>query len=105
MGEPTGTHSCAGVSRVPVPVIFGSVDFFAGAGGEVGLEGHFGASEWALTPVSSSTSQSFGRADARGAGGLALQEKCGPVAHLGQRRVYAEIPDRRGDEVVAGLQR
>src|SRR5579859_7091999 len=46
----------------------------------------------------------LGRADIGGAVGFTLEEECGAVAELGEGGEDAEIPDRRGDQVVAGFQ-
>ena len=45
-----------------------------------------------------------GGADAAWAGGFAFEQEGGAVAHLGDGSVDAEVPDRRGDEVVAWLE-
>ena len=44
-----------------------------------------------------------GGADAGRAGSFAFKQEGGAVAHLGDGSVNAEVPDRRGDKVVARL--
>ncbi len=46
----------------------------------------------------------IGGADAAWAGGFAFEQEGGSVAHLGDGCVDAEVPDSRGDEVVAFLE-
>ena len=46
----------------------------------------------------------FGSADAFCASGFAFEQKRCAVGDLGERGIDAEIPDRGGDQVVAGFQ-
>src|ERR1700739_92907 len=89
---------------VPIPVVFGGVDLFAGACGHVGLEGHGGAVERAVAGFHFNQ-PAFRGIDAGWAGRFAFNNERGAVAHLRERGINAEVPDGRGDQIGAGLEK
>src|SRR5881398_547993 len=94
-GNPVITVLCG----VPVPVVFGGIEFFARTGGEIGLQRYLVAPEWmdAGLPFNQPV---FGRADAGSTGRFAFkQERCA-ITELCEGRVDSEVPDGRRDEVV-----
>ena len=102
IGDAAGHPVLAGSRRIPVPVIFRGVEFFTGAGGEIGLDCD-GSGQVALCPCSSSTSQPSGVLIEAGPAGFTFQQKGGAVAHLRDGSVDAEVPNGCRDEVGASV--